>query len=488
MIHVSDLIRYKKCPRSCWSVYHKKGSFESFYHLDVPFKQLWSDYYQLDDCASGHVGDTNEVSMRLLQENEVVRQVRLEYRGCRTKIPLLQKVENGYRAIYPHLSAYPKESEAVVMKINKTIASHLGIDIVEHTILYLNKDYVRKDGLDLHSCFLESDCLFNRRNRIGKTIDECMDHIELDLDAWIDEVIECVSSENIEPVLSKTCTSNRRCMFYQDCFDESQLPDNSILFLTTSKNKIEAYKEGIVHIHELPINQLDGFRLQYAQVQASKQGRFVDHSALHDWLRHVEYPVSYLDFEWDTFAVPPYVGMKPFDVLCFQYSLHIEGEHGQLEHKDFFEQGDCRRHFVESLLESVPKKGSILVYNMEGAEKLRLVQLSKQFPEYAKDLEQIWSRMIDLSKPFEAGLVYDNRMRGHYSLKSVLPVFTDEYSYSKLSIQDGLNAVHSYRTFASASKSEQRQIRKDIRTYCSMDTFAEYIVFQGLRQIDREVF
>lgn len=59
---------------------------------------------------------------------------------------------------------------------------------------------------------------------------------------------------------------------------------------------------------------------------------------------------------------------------------------------------------------------------MEGAEKLRLKQLGEQFPKYKEQLDQICDRMIDLSKPFECGLFYDNRMRGHYSLKKVLPV------------------------------------------------------------------
>ncbi len=57
---------------------------------------------------------------------------------------------------------------------------------------------------------------------------------------------------------------------------------------------------------------------------------------------------------------------------------------------------------------------------MEGAEKLRLIQLGEQFPQYADDLAQIYDRMIDLSKPFECGLYYDNRMHGHYSLKNIL--------------------------------------------------------------------
>lgn len=178
--------------------------------------------------------------------------------------------------------------------------------------------------------------------------------------------------------------------------------------------------------------------------------------------------------------------MKPFDVLCFQYSLHIEEENQPLKHKDFFGYGDCREKFIQSILENVPKAGSVLVYNMEGAEKLRLHQLAEQFPQYSESLKQICDRMIDLSKPFEAGLIYDNHMRGHYSLKNVLPCFTNTYSYKQLSIKDGLHAVKAYRIFEKANKEEQRQLRESIRTYCQMDTFAEYIVYHGILNLLKE--
>ena len=46
---------------------------------------------------------------------------------------------------------------------------------------------------------------------------------------------------------------------------------------------------------------------------------------------------------------------------------------------------------------------------MEGAEKLRLKQLASQFEEYREELDSICSRMVDLSKPFEAGLYYNSK-------------------------------------------------------------------------------
>lgn len=124
----------------------------------------------------------------------------------------------------------------------------------------------------------------------------------------------------------------------------------------------------------------------------------MDEQAIRYWIEQIEYPISYLDFEWETFAIPPYVNMKAFDVLCFQYSIHIEDEQGQLDHKTFFATGDCRKDFIDHLLQDIPEQGSIMVFNMEGAEKLRLRQLANQYPEYRIQLEQLANRMTLPSK------------------------------------------------------------------------------------------
>ncbi len=488
MIHVSDLINYSKCQRLSWNRAHKKIPFRSFYHMNTPYSQIWKDYLHFQNVGNGQVGDTNERTLHLLKEHDYVYNARFEYRGCRVRIPVLVKLENGFKAIYPYLSAFPKESEAMVMKVNRDIAAKCGISIVEHEIIYLNKDYVRQEVFDGNQCLLRSHCLFNRKNKLAHSIEEYMERISYDLDRWIDETTAIIEMENQpETKRSKTCTAGRRCIYYDTCFDETDQPDDSILFLTTSRNKIDAYHQGIQHVYELPEDQLDGFRLQYSQMMASrKQAPFIDRAAIQVWLQKITYPVSYLDFEWDIFAIPPYKGMKPFDVLCFQYSLHIEDSDGSLRQVSFFDTNDCREAFIQSLLKEIPKSGSILVYNMAGAEQLRLIQLSEQFPKYKEELKQIWTRMVDLSKPFEAGLFYDNKMRGHYSLKNVLPAFSDTYSYTELDIKNGLNAVDAYRLFDKSDIQKQEEIRKNIEQYCQMDTFAEYIVYHGLKNLTEE--
>lgn len=486
MIHVSDILHVKRCEKYAWNLYRKIDLPDHYFHMVVPFKEVWQSFLHLKGAICGQVGDTNAMTLEKMKGQKAILHARFSYRDCRCQIPVLLQNDKGYHAIYPYLNCFPRENEALRMKLNALIAQKAGIEICSHEIVYISKNYVRQEQLDVQKLLKRGDCFFNRRNNPSKPIQECIDELEVDLDACIDETEAFLFKDSLLMERNKNCTTGRRCAYYSSCFDDSTLPDDSILFLTTSQKKLEAYHQGIRHIHQLPLQDLEGYRLQYAQYMASKHGFFMDHMALARWLEQIQYPISYLDFEWDTFGIPPYANMKPFDVLCFQYSLHVEEENHDLSHTDFFGTCDCRKAFIESLLHDLPETGTILVYNMEGAEKLRLMQLAEQFPAYASRLHAICERMMDLSKPFETGIYYDNRMRGHYSLKSVLPVFTDTVSYQQLAIHDGMDAVQAYRTFEEAESQTQKKIRDDIRNYCRMDTYAEYIVYHGLKKRCKE--
>ncbi|GJM57755.1 DUF2779 domain-containing protein [uncultured Dubosiella sp.] len=494
MIHVSDILNAQKCGRYAWNCRNVKRRQEKFYHLNESFSSLWSRFLHMEDSACGHVNETNAQTAQLLEDNESVRFARFEYKGLRTRIQAIQKTEDGLILFYPYLSAAPRESEIDHIKIDTEIIKRLGYAVQDIYCVYLNKEYVRRDSLDIDRLFLKSGHLFNRRGKpCQKTIMEMVDEIEIDLDDLIEKTNSILSSPAMAPERTKACTAGRKCIYYEDCFDDAGLPDDSTLFLTTSKNKLEAYNAGAEHIKDMDPDLFEGTPLQYAQYMASRKERpFCDYFALSAWNEQIEFPISYLDFEWDTFPIPPYDEMKPFDVLCFQYSLHVEQKDGTLSHMDFFSTGDCRKHFVESVLDNIPKTGTVLVYNMEGAEKLRLQQLGQQFPEYADRLEQICSRMIDLSRPFEHGVYYNSAMRGHYSLKNLLPVFSQDYTYKDLEISDGMNAVFAYRNYDHADAQQQQIIQHAIRVYCMMDTYAEYVVYHGLldhmRQLEKEMF
>ena len=75
------------------------------------------------------------------------------------------------------------------------------------------------------------------------------------------------------------------------------------------------FEEGRTRLQDADVDRIEGTRFQFAQIMADRNnGLFIDKGAIRIWMKeHIHYPISYLDFEWETLAYPPYKGMKPFE-------------------------------------------------------------------------------------------------------------------------------------------------------------------------------
>lgn len=492
-IHVSDILNALQCPKKALQAYEptpvaflSPDKSEYFRQLDLMLEPL--------SLECGLTGDSLERTFDILKDHACGRDLRFQVGKIRTTIPLLFEKENGkYKAVYPVCSIAPKDTLLPMLVMNALITKQCGVEIDEHAFLYLNKDMVRKENSIPSDFFLVSSYL---KKPHGGFYRQTADEMIAELTPFIDEKtffkrIEEVFSHSAKDFVArrvKACSSPVKCAYYAQCWKENEIPDDSAAFLSNSSNKETLMQDGIERLGDIDGKHMEGTPMQYSQILAARNGGvFIDQKAMEEWLSKIEYPISYLDFEWDTYALPPYVGMKPFDVLCFQYSLHIEKENGQLEQSVYFSTGDCRKDFIEQLLKNIPPKGSIMVFNMEGAEKLRLMQLASQFEEYRPALEALCTRMVDLSLPFEQGAWYDLRQRGKSSLKTLLPLFSKEASYDSLAIHNGMEAVLAFRQ---ANKSEdpnfQQKVAQQICDYCSMDTYAERELFVGLQNALKE--
>lgn len=488
MIHVSDIRKYERCETLLWRTHHEPQPFFPFVHPSASISELAVRYFGLTDYYEGKPGDDAARALQALAKEDVLVNPRFEAQGVRIKVTLMRRGIRGFHVYFGYRSCYPHESEAQVIADHLSILHALQIEVEDVSILCLNADYERRESLDVSSLLLVSDRLFNQKNRLRHTIRELCEPLLRPLEDIAAACQKCLDADVCPSSQRKgECTRGGRCRYFDACFPQA-LPDDSILYLQQSAHKLQMYAEGITRLQDVDPQRVEGFRFQYAQIAAARNGGLaIDRPALRQWLQDViVYPITYLDFEWDTYAVPPYEGMRPYDVLCFQYSMDIEpNPQSALIHREFLGEEDCRITFLEQLLKDLPPEGVILVYNMEGAEKLRLRQLAKQFPAYAKRLEAVAARMADLSLLFSAGIVHHIRMHGMYSLKTLLPIFS-AYSYQDLDISFGMDAVRQYREMKRCSKQERRVIRRQLLTYCGMDTYAEYVLLHALIALAKE--
>lgn len=476
MFHYGEVKKFERCHRLFQETmeHPKKGISYVNYSVDC-YPQL-SKKLGFTNPLVGLPHQSNEDSLSMMEASDELIAMRFEFMDLRVKVHAMQKSNDGWILYFYTGSMYPRISDAKMVCDVVSVVESLHIKVVQTFFIHLSSTYIREEELDAEQLLIVGETIYQDKRAMEENLQHFVNRRKRNVATVVGQMKQCQKDKKVQLKLSK-CPLKKECEYFSICFPQEE-PLNSILHYLGWKDKYRAYEDGMRSILELDIEKVQSGQ-QYAQYQAAKNGVYQDEMAIRAWLEQVSYPMSFLDFEWETYAIPPYQGMKPFDVLCFQYSLDILQENRSVLHTDYLEAKDCREEFVRSLLTELPKIGSIVVYNAQGGERLRLKQFQMQFPQYKDELESIIERMIDLGEIFVNGHYYHPKMKGAFSLKAVARAFTNE-SYEELEISHGVEAVLAFRNMEQDEKEKQEEIVKNLIAYCSMDTKAMLEVYNHL--------
>ena len=489
MFHISDCKKYNRCPILYWKdKVNDNHDYIQFVRLDEQITTLAVQKLKIRDYFLGEKRDPADRALNALNSFEWLVKARFEYKTLRVKVPFLHRVHDGFDVYFLFVGLFPLTTDMQFYCDTIWVLENNHIKINNIYIIHLNASYERQNELDLDELFIISDTFYNANKNPSINVKEAI-YLHLnDLSSLLDKMENCSEETLGTPKRTNKCTGRNKCRYYSECFHEEQYEDNSIVYLNGAKNRYDMQKNGIQYLKDADIDLIEGTKIQYAQIQADKNGGlFVDKLALKSWLDIVSYPITFLDFEWERFAVPPYEKMHPFDVLPFEYSLHILHEDGTVEHKVFLSIHDDRKELATSLIRDIPKEGSVVAYNAFGAEYIRIEEMIYTFPEYTDELKHINERMVDLQLPFESGIIYDTRMKGLWSLKVIMSIMNDK-SYNDLAIHQGMDAVCEWRRLDKEEQDANKEdIMQNLKEYCGMDSYAMVVVFKWLLHLVKNV-
>ncbi len=284
--------------------------------------------------------------------------------------------------------------------------------------------------------------------------------------------------------IGQQCTSPYDCDFSSRChaFLPAEHPVTDLPRL--GQDTLHALlDEGILCIRDIPDLFLPLTPAQRSTVRVVKQGEpEVDAAGLAGDLARLEYPLYHLDFETFMAALPLWPGARPYELVPFQYSIHVEREDGAVEHREYLHAGsdDPRRRLAEHLLVDLDATGSVIHYT--GYERRVLDVLAAAFPDLADAVDRVKSRLFDLEAVIRARTRHP-AANGRTSIKAVLPAWCDDVSYSDLGIQDGQTASVRYLKAIRGllDESERQRVLDDLTAYCGMDTLAMVRLLDTLR-------
>jgi hypothetical protein len=349
-----------------------------------------------------------------------------------------------------------------------------GIKLRKCFLAHINNEFVRQGAIDPQKFFTLED--------VTKAVSALSRDIEEQIDA-MQRVIGAKAHPDIQ--IGPQCDNPYTCALHDRCW--SFLPEASVFTLYRGGAKsFTLLQQGIQKLADIPadITLTDNQAIQRAALLAGKP--HVDRAALAAFLSQIEYPVSYLDFETIGTAIPLFDGVKPYQQVPFQYSLHIVRQPGaDPEHHSFLAEGtaDPRPEFMRQLRADLPETGSVVAYNA-GFETGRLKECCELLPEYKPWLRKVTPRIVDLLLPFRGFRYHHPNQNGSNSMKSVLPALTGQ-GYEKLTIQEGNAASREFLrvTFGDVTAAERRRVRQDLQEYCGLDTLGMVQIVERLKEL-----
>lgn len=362
----------------------------------------------------------------------------------------------------------------------KLVYEKAGLKIRKCFLIHINNQYTLQDALEAEDLFTKTE------------ITEEIKPFEKDLEKNIKKMFKIITGPEPEFSINDYLTIEYPNICLNE-FLESQ-PEESIFefYRMAKKKQVELFKQGYKKIKEIP----DSIKLSEKQLiqrnLAENKEIHTNKSEIKNFINNLEYPLYFLDFETISPIIPKFKGMKPYQRIPFQFSLHIqESENQDPKHLSFLADGtdDPRPKFMKALKDNLGEKGSIMVYN-QGFEKGVLKESAEELPRFKKWLNtNILPRIKDLLDIFKNFQYYDPKQKGSASIKNVLPILS-KLSYKNLKhIQKGDQASYEWERITYNSfidKKEKAKIRKALEKYCELDTLAEVEILKGLKGIVKD--
>lgn len=463
-------MQFLSCPNEFWLSVHQPLLMAKAETLDYAHRR--QEGYEVERYAKllSRFADNDEYTV------DFQRTFQTADLAARSDVVITDKA-TGVIDIYEiKASSKVKDEHYDDLAFQKVTAMRSGATVGRTFVITLNSEYVRDGEIDADQLFTITE--------VTETVDEKLAGTEASIDAAFNYL-------KVEPrvALDEYCKANGLdCRFIQLNFPN--LPERTIFELYTLKHdkRRELLREGIVDIRDIP----DDYKLsdkQRAHVNLAKLNEpKIDVEAIRERLDSWEYPLHFLDYETFAYAIPQFDGVKPFQQMVFQYSLHtIDSPGAEMTHSEYLSRGDdgLSRSVAESLRDAMSAGiGTVLVW-YESFEKGRNDEMAAMFPDLADFFIEVNAKTYDLMKIFSENLYIHPEFKGRNSIKKVMPVLVPTLDYTALGISDGLAAT--IKWFHAAKRNlpdaERETIFQDLLEYCTLDTMAMVEIYDVLRKL-----
>ncbi|MBR3117448.1 MAG: DUF2779 domain-containing protein [Bacilli bacterium] len=487
MVNISKSLycNYVQCKKLVWLLKNKPDEYEETKN-DV----VLANGNRVGDLARSYFGKYalvkyDEVLINMIMETKkylktdsIICEASFKFNNLFASIDILKIEDDGLTIYEVKSSTEVKDIYLDDASFQAYILKKLGYKVKSVNIMHVNGDYVLGDKFDINSYFVIEDITdtsIEKESELEENVKE------------LNEILDSNKEPNID--IGMHCSNPYKCPYYKYC--TKHLPEPNVFDINglNKKQKFKYYYEGKITFEDLIHEDLNNKYLEQINFEINDLKPKINKEAIKELMSTLKYPLYFLDYETCQFAIPEIKGTKPYQVLTFQYSLHIMDEKGNLTHKEFLADSsdtDFVRHFAESLIKDIPDDGSVIIYN-KSFEPARNREIIKMYPEYKEGLERINNNIVDFMDPFNDRDYYTKEMKGSYSIKYVLPALypnDPSLDYHNLPlVHNGEEASTTFVELRDMPKEKQEEIRKGLLVYCELDTYAMVKIYEKFKEL-----
>lgn len=531
----TDFILYRECPNNVWVKKHQPDEYAKFEISDFEkslavmgneVERLARGMFPNGVLVEGRGNEAQEFTKKLISEKTpIIFQAvcATDKYLAATDVLVWNESKNAYDLSEIKMSsAFEIKQEEISddddngeeskpKKVNKkkelqyeydlafqaNVFEACGVKINNKYLIRLNKEYVKNGELD----FTENK-LFVKEDKTEK-VNNLLEQAKFEMGQASKYLSQTKKPDGPCPCYYRGRSAH--CTAFK--YINSNVPDYSVHDLNRIGNSKALLKDlldqGILTIEKVPEDLIPKVKklsekdkekgkkvskprkLNQIRTYKSKEP-IVDIEAIKKELNSLTFPLYFLDYETYPIAIPIFNGYHPYQHIVFQYSLHIlRSPDSGLEHCELLVlDEDPAEKIVDGLRTHISDTGSIISWYKK-FENSRNRELAKLVPLQFEFLHSVINRTYDLMDIVDQQYYVHHGFKGSSSIKKVQPVLAPKFSYKTLGVQNGTDAIESYRQILKCEltgKSAEEKKRQMLK-YCKNDTEVMYVLWDFFKKL-----
>ena len=442
-------------------------------------RNLFGNYILIEynDNKQKMIDDTTKY---LKEVPNIICEASFSYKNNFCSVDILKNDKDGVEIYEVKSSSHINTSYIDDISYQTWLLKKIGLNVKKSYLVYVNSNYIKNLEFNINKFFIIKD-VSNLLN---------LDKVE-------QTIIKLNSIDSKEPNIDigLKCKKNKDypydCPFFKYC--TKNLPTPNVFDVGWNekyKDKLELYYQNIITFEDvLKTKRFKEKANRQIEFELYNLKPYINKDNIKNFLKLFSYPLYFLDFESYQVSIPTIDLTKPYQQICFQYSLHYYlEEDGELYHKEYLSRdydGNPMYGLCKRLCEDIPMNSCVIAYH-KSFECTRLKEMAKMFPEFSEHLLNISENIIDIEIPFASQDYYVKEMKGRSSIKVVLPALYPSdptLDYHNLEqVHKGDEASNAYLSLGNLEKDEEETLRNNMLKYCELDTYAMVKIYKKLRK------